>query len=111
MAAYAASKAGLIGLTKTAAKDLAPFGVLVNSIGPALLGPGTMWDRQVAMQAAAGSRYFSVDPEEVERTMIAGVPMNRLGTHEEVAAVVEFLMSEGSSYITGTHIPIGGGLL
>ena len=111
MAAYAASKAGLIGLTKTAAKDLAPYGIRVNSIGPALLGPGMMWDRQVALQAAAGSHYFSDDPKQVERQMIAGVPMKRLGNLEEVASVVEFLMSESSSYLTGTHIPIGGGLL
>jgi NAD(P)-dependent dehydrogenase (short-subunit alcohol dehydrogenase family) len=111
MAAYAASKAGLIGMTRTAAKDLAPHGILVNSIGPALLGPGMMWDRQVALQAGAGSQYFSEDPEEVAAQMIKGVPLRRLGSLEEVASVVGFLMSDESSYLTGVHIPIGGGLL
>jgi NAD(P)-dependent dehydrogenase (short-subunit alcohol dehydrogenase family) len=110
MAAYAASKAGVIGLTRTASKDLAPYNVRVNSVGPALLGPGTMWQRQVEKQAAAGSQYFSEDPAKVEEQMINGVPMRRLGTHGEVASVVEFLMSEEASYITGVHIPIGGGL-
>ena len=62
MPAYSASKAAVIGLTRAAAKDLAPAGIRVNAVSPAFIGPGRMWDTQVAQQAAAGSQYYAADP-------------------------------------------------
>jgi 2-dehydro-3-deoxy-L-rhamnonate dehydrogenase (NAD+) len=109
MAAYSASKAAVIGLTKSAAKDLAPAGIRVNSVSPAFIGPGAMWDAQVAAQANVGSQYFSREPAVVARQMIDMVPMRRYGSPQEVASVVAFLLSDQSSYITGHNIEISGG--
>ena len=110
MAAYGASKFALIGLTGTAAKDLAPYGIRVNAISPAFMGPGFMWDRQVQLQAEANTQYFSTDPKVVAEQMIGSVPMHRYGDISEIPGVVTFLMSEDSSYITGVNIPISGGI-
>ena len=109
MPAYSASKAAVIGLTKSAAKDLAPAGIRVNSISPAFIGPGVMWDAQVAAQAAAGSQYYDRSPEVVARQMIDMVPMRRYGSSAEVASVVAFLLSADASYVTGQNIEITGG--
>ncbi len=111
MIAYATSKAALIGMTQTASKDLAPHGVRVNSISPALIGPGALWTRQVELQAAAGSQYFDTDADVVARQMISGVPMGRYGALEEIPGTVAYLLSESASYITGINITIAGGLL
>jgi NAD(P)-dependent dehydrogenase (short-subunit alcohol dehydrogenase family) len=67
MPAYVASKAALVGLTLTAAKDLAPHNVRVNAISPALIGPGIMWMRQNELHASSDSPYFSRDPEASAR--------------------------------------------
>lgn len=109
MLAYAASKFAVIGMTQTAAKDLAPAHIRVNSLSPALIGPGMMWTRQTQLQANAGSQYFSADPKQVEQQMLASVPMRRLGTLSEVANGVAFLMSDEASYITGFNLEITGG--
>jgi 2-dehydro-3-deoxy-L-rhamnonate dehydrogenase (NAD+) len=109
MLAYAASKFAVIGMTQTAAKDLAPYGVRVNALSPALIGPGYMWTRQTELQAATNSQYFDPDPKVVEQQMIASVPMRRLGSLEEVANGVAFLMSQEASYITGFNLEITGG--
>lgn len=109
MLAYAASKFAVIGITQTAAKDLAPYGIRVNALSPALIGPGFMWTRQTELQAAAGSQYFDADPKVVEQQMISSVPMRRLGSLEEVANGVAFLMSEEASYITGFNLEVTGG--
>ena len=109
MPAYSASKAAVIGLTLSAAKDLAPHGIRVNAVSPAFIGPGRMWDNQVASQAAAGSQYYATDPDEVSRQMIAMVPLRRYGSTAEVADVVTFLLSDASSYVNGANIPISGG--
>ncbi|MBD1845829.1 SDR family oxidoreductase [Cyanobacteria bacterium FACHB-63] len=109
MLAYGASKFAVIGMTQTAAKDLAPYGIRVNSLSPSLIGPGVMWTRQTELQAAVGSQYFDPDPRVVEQQMINSVPMRRLGSLEEVANGVAFLMSDEASYITGFNLDITGG--
>ncbi len=111
MVAYAASKFAVIGITQTASKDLAPHNIRVNAISPAYMGPGYMWDRQVNLQAEAGTQYFSSDPKVVAEQMIASVPMRRVGGIEEIPGAVAFLMSDDASYITGVNIPIAGGIL
>jgi NAD(P)-dependent dehydrogenase (short-subunit alcohol dehydrogenase family) len=109
MPAYSASKAAVIGLTKAAAKDLAPHGIRVNAVSPAFVGPGRMWDTQVARQAAAGSQYYAADPDQVAEQMIGMVPMRRYGSVHEVASVVAFLLSADASYVTGVNVEVSGG--
>jgi NAD(P)-dependent dehydrogenase (short-subunit alcohol dehydrogenase family) len=109
MPAYSASKAAVIGLTKAAAKDLAPNGIRVNAVSPAFVGPGRMWDNQIANQARAGSQYYATDPDTVAAQMIGMVPMRRYGSASEVATVVAFLLSDDSSYVTGVNVEVTGG--
>lgn len=109
MSAYSASKGAVIGLTKAAAKDLASHGIRVNSVSPAFIGPGRMWDTQVARQAAAGSQYYAADPAEVAAQMVGMVPMRRYGSVREVATVVAFLLSDDASYVTGVNVEVSGG--
>ena len=109
MPAYAASKAALIGLTKAAAKDLAPKGIRVNAVSPAFVGPGLMWDTQVARQAAAGSQYYATDPDAVAAQMIEMVPLRRYASPHEIAAAVAFLLSDDASYVTGVNLEVSGG--
>jgi NAD(P)-dependent dehydrogenase (short-subunit alcohol dehydrogenase family) len=111
MPAYAASKAAVIGLTKSASRDLAPHGIRVNAVSPAFIGPGAMWDNQVARQAAAGSQYYASEPEAVAKQMIEAIPLRRYGAPAEVADVICFLAGERSSYLTGINIEIAGGAL
>ena len=110
MIAYATSKAAVKHMTVIASKDLSPFNIRVNSISPAFIGPGFMWTRQVELQAKAGSIYFNEDPNLVAKQMINEVPMKRYGTIDEVIDPVLFLLSDESSYITGTDIKITGGI-
>lgn len=109
MPAYSASKAAVIGLTKAAAKDLAPAGIRVNAVSPGFIGTGRMWQAQVAQQAAVGSQYFATDPEAVAEQMIEMVPLRRQGSLGEVASVIAFLLSDESSYLTGVNIEVAGG--
>lgn len=111
MVAYAASKAAVVAMTQTAAKDLAPHDIRVNAISPAYMGPGAMWTRQIQEQARADTQYFSADPNVVEQQMIEAVPMRRPGRVEEITGAVEFLLSTKASYITGINLPISGGIL
>jgi NAD(P)-dependent dehydrogenase (short-subunit alcohol dehydrogenase family) len=109
MAAYSASKAAVLGLCRSAAKDLAGSGVRVNAVSPAFIGPGAMWDRQVELQAATPSPYYADTAEEVAAQMIGSVPLRRYGSVEEVASVVGFLLSDDASYLTGTNTEVSGG--
>ncbi|MHB8492207.1 MAG: 3-oxoacyl-ACP reductase FabG [Solirubrobacteraceae bacterium] len=88
---YAASKAGLIGFTRTVAAEVARRGVTVNAVAPGL----------VNTELAAG-----IDTER----FLAAVPARRAGTPEEVAACVRFLASEEASYVTGATLTVDGGL-
>ena len=110
MVAYASSKAAVLAMTVSTSKDLAPYGIRVNAISPALIGPGFMWDRQNELHAKSGSPYFAKDPETVAKNKVNSVPMKRLGTIEEVLQSVAFLLSSEASYTTGTNLVVDGGM-
>ena len=117
MAPYTASKHAVIGMTKTAAKDLAPHGIRVCAVSPGLL-EGKLWHSQVKGQAeclkalkGSDGPLTEEDLEQTERRMLDGTPLRRLGKLSEVASVVMFLCSDEASYLTGTVIPIDGGRL
>ena len=101
-AAYAASKAAVMALTRTVAIDHAKDGIRCVSISP-----GTI-DTPLVQIAAATFR--DRDPEDLKREWAAHHPLNRLGTPEEVAETVFFLASPGAGFITGTDILIDGGI-
>lgn len=109
MGAYSASKAAVIGLTKSAAKDLAAQQIRVNAVSPAFIGPGAMWDNQVRQQADVSSIFYADEAETVAEQMIGQVPLRRYGSLDEVASVVAFLLSDEASYLTGVNIEIAGG--
>jgi len=92
-AAYAASKAGVIGLTRAAAADLAPFGITVNAILPGYV--------DTAMTRAL--------PDSVRKSRLAEIGVGRFAEPDEVAAVVNFLASVEAGYITGATIDVSGG--
>lgn len=110
MVAYASSKAAVLAMTVATAKDLAPSGIRVNAVSPALIGPGMMWDRQNELHAACSSPYFANDPEVVAKNKVNGVPMKRLGGVDEVVNVVKFLLSDDASYTTATNMVVDGGM-
>jgi NAD(P)-dependent dehydrogenase (short-subunit alcohol dehydrogenase family) len=110
MVAYASSKAAVLAMTVCASKDLAPYQIRVNAVSPALIGPGMMWDRQNELHADSASPYFDRDPEKVAQNKINSVPLKRLGTVEEVVKTVAFLLSDDSSYTTGTNLVVDGGM-
>ncbi len=90
--AYNVAKTGVLILTKSLAKEVAPFGVTVNVVAPGLIDTGALARRLM---------------KRFEKSL----PMNRAGTPDEVAGVVLFLVSEGASYITGACVPVSGGWL
>ena len=91
---YTASKTGLLGLTRAAAKELGAFGITVNAVCPGMI------DTELTHEYAA--------PELLER-LAAGYPVPRLGTAREVADLICFAASEGAGYITGASFDINGG--
>jgi len=109
MTPYSMSKAAVIGMTKAAAKDLAPHGIRVNAVSPAFIGPGGMWTNQVTGQAGVESPYYADTAEEVAEQMISQVPLRRYGSLDEVAGVIAFLLSDEASYLTGVNLEVAGG--
>ena len=91
---YAAAKAGLIGLTKALAREVASRGVTVNAVSPGFIDT----------DLTAGL------PESVRQTSLTQIPLGRFGTAGDVAAVVTFLASDGAAYITGQVIHVNGGM-
>jgi len=91
---YSAAKAGLIGLTKSAARELAHWSILVNAVAPGLI--------ETDMAAKI--------PAEARDALLAQVPLKRIGTAREVAEMVGFLAGDGAAYITGQVFHVNGGL-
>lgn len=91
---YSASKAAIIGFTKAFAKEMAPYGVRVNTVAPGFIK----------------TDMVKAIPETKMKEFESSIPMKRLGKPEEVAKAVVFLLSDAASYITGQVLPIDGGL-
>jgi 3-oxoacyl-[acyl-carrier protein] reductase len=91
---YAAAKAGVAGLTRALARELGSRNITVNCVAPGFI----VTDMTEAL------------PEAQRQALLAQVPLGRLGTAEEVAATVAFLVSQGAGYITGTQLHVNGGM-
>ena len=94
-ASYAASKAGVIGLTKSLARFAGPHGITVNVVNPGIIA----------------TPMTAVLTDEQRAALAERTPLGRVGTAEEVAAVVVFLASDGASYVHGAHVDVNGGIL
>jgi len=92
---YAAAKAGLIGFTKSMARELASRGITVNAIAPGFIT----------------TEMTDILPEDVKQSILSSIPMNQFGTPEDVSEVAAFLVSEGARYITGQVIHVDGGMV
>ena len=92
---YAAAKAGVIGFSKSAAKELASRGITVNVVAPGFIGT----------DMTAGL------PESVKEKMLTDIPLGRMGEPEDVASAVLFLASDQASYITGQVVNVDGGMV
>lgn len=92
---YSASKAGVIGFTKTCAKELASRGILVNAIAPGFIH----------------TDMTDVLPDKVKEATLAAIPLHRMAEPKEVASVAVFLASEYASYITGQVLNVDGGMV
>jgi len=93
--AYSAAKAGVIGLTKALAKELAPSGITVNCIAPGLID--TNMNANLSVEDVAA--------------FVEDIPLGRIGSADEIAAAIEFLSSEKADYITGQILGINGGFV
>lgn len=91
---YSASKAGLIGLTKSVARELASRGICVNAVAPGFID----------------TRMTEAMPEKAKEAALTAIPMGRMGLPEEIAETVAFLAGDGAGYITGQVICVDGGM-
>jgi 3-oxoacyl-[acyl-carrier protein] reductase len=92
---YAAAKAGVLGFTKSMAKELASRGITVNAIAPGFIN----------------TDMTAVLPEQVKEELITKIPAGRLGSPEDIAAAVMFLVSDCANYITGQTLNVDGGMV
>jgi 3-oxoacyl-[acyl-carrier protein] reductase len=99
-----ALRSAVTSLAKTLAVELAPHNILVNCVAPGY----TRTDRVVELSNATAVRE-GITPEEADRRVIAQIPLGRMGRPEEFAAVIAFLASPASSFVTGVTIPVDGG--
>lgn len=91
---YSASKAGIIGMTKSLAKELGSRGITVNAVAPGFIETEMTEDL----------------PEEIKKKMQESIPLGHFGQSEDIAAAVSFLASEGAAYITGQVLGVDGGM-
>jgi NAD(P)-dependent dehydrogenase (short-subunit alcohol dehydrogenase family) len=101
---YVAAKSAVIGFTKNLAMELAPHGIRVNSICPGWVDTGLLdvLNREVA-------RIEQRSLEDVRAEILRRIPLRRMGTPEDIAAVVAFMASEDAGYMTGQAINVTGG--
>jgi 3-oxoacyl-(acyl-carrier-protein) reductase len=92
---YAASKAGIIGLTKSVARELAPRGIRANAVAPGFIS----------------TKMTEVLDEKVKQAILSNIPLNEFGTMEDVANMVCFLASDESRYVTGQVFNVDGGMV
>src|SRR5262249_36857486 len=100
MAHYVASKAGVIGLTKALALELAPFGITVNTIPPGMI------DTPMLRRAEAAG-----DVMKLEKLVPRMIPVGRAGTPDDIAATCAFLCSDEAGFITGQVVGVNGGMV
>jgi meso-butanediol dehydrogenase / (S,S)-butanediol dehydrogenase / diacetyl reductase len=103
---YAASKFGVMGITQSLAKELAKTGITVNAFCPGIITTD-MWAYN---DEAWGKLLGNYQPGELMAEWVAGIPMGRAGTGEDVAGLVTFLASDDAAYITGQTINVDGGM-